>query len=950
MSQLPKILLCATSLASLLVACVPAGTDVDDDSNASTKRDWGAEYPPIDPASKYMKPGPVLATSDTTSLAERLDYHQAVIDAYGFSYQIGDIEPTHIELSGLTGLVIPDDAGSEKPKPLPQADMILPDKFDSRNVGVGLPPIRNQGSCGSCWAFGTIAATEASIAMTGGEIVDLSEQMILDCNGYGYSCGGGFWAYEKLLNPGGALESTYKYTAYDGSCKSNQVAHPYKIESYHGVPDKNIDAIKQAIFQYGAVGVTMAVCGSIPGYHGGVYDSTECNWAQSNHIVALVGWDDTVSHHQGKGIWIMRNSWGTSWGESGYARMAYGSAGLEENGTYVIFKPEDPTDTDGDGVRDVHDNCKLDSNANQADADQDGKGDACDATFEPFEKTLTLSDDDSRKVDLGFAFPFYGTTYSSVYVNADGNLTFGTEDSKSEDRSKARFLTLAPRIAALYADLNPAGGGKVVFGKQGPDSFYVRWDGVPVYKQSGGNTVTVSLDPSGAITLAMGSVKGSSFVVGVSKGGSGNSASESDLSAAASFPYGGTNAVFETFGSGKSFDLANKTFTFTTDGAGPGPGPAPASETTLALGDDDSAKVSLGFSFPFFGKTYSEVYVNSDGNLTFGAGDEASETRSATRFLTNLPRIALLYADLDPSSGGVVSYRKDADDSMTITYKAVPLWGKNVTHTASVTLTAAGLVTTSYVSVGGSSYVVGVSQGGAGNSASESDLSAYGGLVPTGGTTAVYQVFGAGKPFDLGGKTVTFTGDTSDDPPPPPAPADVGLSLGDDATAMVPLGFSFPFFGKSYTSVYVNSDGNLTFGKGDGVTANRDETRFLTGSPRIALLYSDLDPTAGGSVVYRQDDADTLTIEYNGVPVWGSSAGNTVRVTLDASGTITLTVDGTSGSSAIVGVSAGGSGNSGTEEDLSALASPVSYAGTGAVYEVFSGSCDLVGKPLVLTP
>lgn len=950
MSQLPKILLCAATLASTLVGCAPVGTDDDPDSNARTKHDWGADYPPIDPASKYMKPGPVLATGDAQALAERLGYHQAVIDAYGFSYQIGDLDTTHFELASLTGLVIPDDAGAEKPKPLPQADMILPEKWDTRANGAGLPAIRNQGGCGSCWAFGTVAATEASIAVSTGQIVDLSEQMILDCNGYGYSCGGGFWAYEKLLNPGGAPESEYKYTAYDGSCRSNQVSHPYKIESYHGVPDHNIDAIKQAIFQYGAVGVTMAVCGSIPGYHGGIYDSTECNWAQSNHIVALVGWDDTVAHHQGKGVWIMRNSWGTSWGESGYARMAYGSAGLEENGTYVIYKPEDPTDTDGDGVRDVHDNCKLDANTNQLDADQDGKGDACDATFEPFEKALTLSDDDSRKVDLGFSFPFYGTTYSSVYVNADGNLTFGSSDDKSEDRSKARFLTLAPRIAALYADLNPAGGGKVVFGKQGPDSFYVRWDAVPLYKQTGGNTVTVALDPSGAITVTMGTVKGSAFIVGVSRGGAGNAANESDLSASASLPYGGTNAVFEVYGSGKTFDLAGKTFSFTTDGAGPGPGPAPASETTLALGDDDSAKVALGFSFPFFGKTYTDVYVNADGNLTFGAGDSATETRSATRFLTGAPRIAALYADLDPSAGGVVSHRKDTSDSLTITYKGVRLWGKSTTQTAIVTLTADGLVTVSYESVGGSSFVVGVSQGGAGNSASETDLSAYGGVIPFGGTTAVYQVFGSGKTFDLSGKTVTFSTETSDDPAPPPAPADIGLSLGDDASALVNLGFSFPFYGKSYTSVYVNSDGNLTFGKGDGVTANRDEARFLTGSPRIALLYSDLDPSSGGSVVYRNDDADTLTIEYSAVPLWGSSSGNTARVTLDASGTITLTIDGAPGTGYIVGVSAGGSGNGGIEQDLSTLASPIAYTDAGATYEVFSGSVDLVGKPLVFAP
>src|SRR5262249_10972191 len=163
----------------------------------------------------------------------------------------------------------------------------------------------------------------------------------------------------------------YQYTAYDGQCKSGSVQHPYKIESYQGVPDHDINAIKSAIYQYGAVGVTMAVCGSFPGYGGGVYDSNEGNNMGSDHIVALGGWDDTMSHKKGKGAWIMRNSWNTSWGLQGYAYMAYGTAGIEENGTYVIYKPIDPTDTDKDGVIDVYDNCKTQPNQDQADDDQD---------------------------------------------------------------------------------------------------------------------------------------------------------------------------------------------------------------------------------------------------------------------------------------------------------------------------------------------------------------------------------------------------------------------------------------------------------------------------------------------------------------------------------------------------------------------------------------------------
>ena len=922
------------------------------------------EFPPVDKDDKYFKPGPVLATPDDQALAKRFTYHQEVIDVHQFSYTLRDNPAMHMDLAQLTGLKMPADMGSSKPKKLMSyKGAPLPDKWDSRANGVGLPPIRNQGQCGSCWAFGTTAAVEAAIAVFDKKIVDLSEQFVLDCSGEG-TCGGGYWAYSAFINAGGVMEKDYPYTAYDGSCKSKSVQHPYKIEAYQGVQDNDIDAIKGAIRDYGAVGVTMCVCGSFPGYGGGIYDSNECNYSQSNHIVALVGWDDTVSHKKGKGAWIMRNSWGTSWGDDGYAYMAYGVAGIEENGTYVIYKPEDPTDSDGDGVTDVHDNCKTDPNGDQADADEDGAGDACDAKFDPFEKALSLSDDDSRKIDLGFSFPFYGTTYTSVNVNSDGNITLGSADGKSVDRSVSRFLTFAPRIAGLYADLNPAAGGKVTYGKTTKNAFFVKWTNVPVYNSNGGNTVQIAIDDSGKIDVTIGAVSSKAYVVGVSAGGQGNSAPETDLSKApAQIGTAGTKAVFESFTNAKAFDLTGKTLTFT--GAAPNPEPDPnnpdpdpnpgPTETTLALGDDDTATVSLGFSFPYFGKTYTDVHVNSDGNLTFGSGDGATAERSASRFLTGAPRIGVLYGDLDPSKDGTVSFRHDTADSITITYKGVPLYGQNGGSTASVTLDKAGNITLQYGGIAGSSYIAGISAGGSGNAASPIDLSASGAQIGYGGTQTLYEVFGSGKSFDLGNKTVVFStsGDSPDpnpNPDPNDVPSDTSVPLGDDATASVPLPFSFPFFGKSYTSVYVNSDGNLTFGAGDGMTADRTVARLLSGAPRIAAVYSDLDPSSGGGVSYSQISATSVLIAYKGVPAWGEASGNDFSVTLSSSGEITIRYDNVGVSSYIVGVSKGGSGNSGSEVDLVGANWKVPYTGYGALYErLGNGTTMASGQELTFT-
>jgi hypothetical protein len=931
--------------AGFLTGCEAATGNKNLDEEAGE-----TELPPVNEDDKYFKPGPVLATPDLQELSQRFDYHSKVIDTHKFSYIIRDNPAMHMELPEITGLVKPEDSGADKlpPEPKKYVTTTLPDRWDSREQGVGLPPARQQGSCGSCWAFGTVAAVEAAIAKFDKQIVNLSEQFVLDCSGKG-TCGGGYWAYNVFKHPGGAMEQEYPYKGYDMSCKSSSVSHPYKIENAYSIQTGDIESMKAAIRDYGAVGVTMSVCGSIPGYGGGIYDSNECNWTQTNHIVALVGWDDTVAHKKGKGVWILRNSWGEGWGTKGYGLFAYGTANLEENATYVIYKPEDPTDTDADGTTDVHDNCKTVANADQIDADQDGQGDACDAQFDPFEKPLSLSDDDSRKIDLGFSFPFHGTAYTSVYVNSDGNLTFGSGDGQSADRSVQRFLTVAPRIAALYSDLNPSAGGKVTFGKPDPDAFVVKYEGVPLYGKSGGNSATITLTKGGKVTISVGAVSGGAYVTGVSKGGQGNTAQETDLSAQGSIGYEGTGAVFQSFGAGKPFDLTGKSVSFTSGDPGPedpqdpDPEPQGPTETTLSLADDDSKPVDLGFSFPYFGKAYTQVFVNSDGNLTFGAGDNATAERSASRFLTTTPRIGVLYGDLDPSKSGTVSFRKDDTQTVTITYKGVPLWGQGgAGSTASVTLHASGEVTIAYGTVTGSSYISGVSAGGAGNTGTVLDLSQAGAEIGFEGSKTLYEVFGGGKSFDLSGKTVVFSASESAPPDPDPGPGpgpdvptETSVPLADDDTKVIDLGFSFPYFGKTYTQVYINSDGNLTFGTGDGATVNRDLNRFLTGAPRIAALYTDLDPSAGGAGVSVKKDGSTAVITYTGVPMWGEAGTNTMTVTLAADGAITLEMGSISASKCIVGVSKGGAGNTGSQVDI--LSGDVHYDGKGAVYQQFGG-------------
>jgi C1A family cysteine protease len=290
-------------------------------------------YPSIDGDARHLKAGPVLATRNDVARQQRLAYHRQVVDFHRFSYTLHEVDPSRRELPAITGYR---KSGLLHPTAHKVRRDKLPAQLDQRGHGV-VPPVRDQGDCGSCWAFGTTAAVESAVAIAGKGLVDLSEQLVVDCNGSGFGCGGGDFAFEVYKDPGGALENDYSYQASDGQCQSGSVAHPYAIDSFGYKESPTIEEMKGAIQQYGAVGVTMAVCGSFPGYSGGVYDSPECNGEQANHIVALVGWDDTVQHSQGQGVWILRNSWGTSWGDNGYAYVAYGMAGLEQVMTFAVY-------------------------------------------------------------------------------------------------------------------------------------------------------------------------------------------------------------------------------------------------------------------------------------------------------------------------------------------------------------------------------------------------------------------------------------------------------------------------------------------------------------------------------------------------------------------------------------------------------------------------------------
>lgn len=212
----------------------------------------------------------------------------------------------------------------------------LPAEFDARVKGYKTP--ENQGSCGSCWAFSMSATVQDAFKYQTGKDYDTSEQHILSCTRPGeYTCNGGFFDYNRHMAPyGGVAGSAWPYSASDEACKSG-LTHQLKIKSWSYLPsgeNPNIEEIKAAIYRWGIVSVGVAADNAFSNYSGGVFQGSGST--QLNHAVNLVGWSDSGQY------WILKNSWGGSWGEQGYMRIKYGANGVGTWANYVVFDDSNP--------------------------------------------------------------------------------------------------------------------------------------------------------------------------------------------------------------------------------------------------------------------------------------------------------------------------------------------------------------------------------------------------------------------------------------------------------------------------------------------------------------------------------------------------------------------------------------------------------------------------------
>ncbi len=505
---------------------------------------------------------------------------------------------------------------------------------------------------------------------------------------------------------------------------------------------------------------------------------------------------------------------------------------------------------------------------------------------------LPVGDEDSVQLFLPFAFKMCGQEFDSVFVNSNGTLTFGEPQGPFDFFEGADLLLAGPaRIAGLWEDLDASAGGVVTF-DQTANSFTVIWDSVPEFIIGGSNTFEITLKrSSNQAIVEYGALSAPGGLAGLTCGSAVNSQFENEENLRRHHSHR-TNV-----------NMSGRTTAFEI------------------FTDEDNDLAGFEIKYVNFKRAFEDEFEGRHGNNTL-----ATATRIDLPFNTASVR---RFSEINPVGGDVDYYRFRARAGDILALETV----RGTT---------------------GFDSMIGLFDADTGDLLALDD---DGGCCGIGGLSRlVVQVsvdinlalaVTSWPDFDFngtdgvtGGRYVLVVNKYRGEL----------LDTGDDTATEVPLTRPFWFQGEFHDTVFVNSNGNLSFGAGD-TDFSESPAELLAGPPRIAALWDDLDATFGEGFVVAEQGSHSTTIHYLSVPQFFDRSPNYFSIGLHPFGIIAFDYSATARGDGIVGVTEGGGAADPGETDLTGRFLPI-FSAAGTTYEqfIFPEPFDLSFESLFFAP